>query len=151
MARGGPSMLALLGVLAVAGYQHRDKLAELLAGGSGRRGRDLRDETGRRGGQMAEQGAASSAGIGTMLHDGIQDLVDRFRQTGRGETAESWVAQGPNRDVEPEELEQAIGAETLDTLAQQTGLSRQEILLRLSRELPAAVDRYTPEGRLPDV
>ena len=43
----------------------------------------------------------------------------------------------------------AIGPEVLDTLSQQTGLSRQELLARLSRELPDAVDKYTPDGRLP--
>ena len=32
---------------------------------------------------------------------------------------------------------------------QQTGLSRQELVARLSRELPDAVDKYTPDGRLP--
>ena len=36
MGRGMPSMTALLGLLAIAGYQNRDKLAELLKGaGSG--------------------------------------------------------------------------------------------------------------------
>jgi uncharacterized protein YidB (DUF937 family) len=37
----------------------------------------------------------------------------------------------------------------LAALAQQTGLSREEIVARLSRELPQAVDQYTPEGRIP--
>ncbi len=32
MARGKPSMVALLGLLAVAGYQNREKIAEMLAG-----------------------------------------------------------------------------------------------------------------------
>ena len=32
MSRGFPSMTALLGLLAVAGYQHRDKIAEILGG-----------------------------------------------------------------------------------------------------------------------
>jgi hypothetical protein len=32
MSKGYPSMTALLGLLAVAGYQNRDKLAELLGG-----------------------------------------------------------------------------------------------------------------------
>jgi hypothetical protein len=32
MSRGMPSMTALLGLLALAGYQNRDKLAELLKG-----------------------------------------------------------------------------------------------------------------------
>jgi len=33
--------------------------------------------------------------------------------------------------------------------AKQTGLSREEILARLSKSLPDAVDKYTPEGRIP--
>ena len=32
MSRGYPSMTALLGLLAIAGYQNRDKLAEMLSG-----------------------------------------------------------------------------------------------------------------------
>ena len=32
MSRGMPSMTALLGLLALAGYQNRDKLSELLKG-----------------------------------------------------------------------------------------------------------------------
>ena len=63
--------------------------------------------------------------------------------------AESWVGHGPNKDVAPHQLEQAIGPDVLATLSQQTGLSRDELLARLSRELPQAVDKYTPEGRIP--
>ena len=48
-----------------------------------------------------------------------------------------------------DQLEQAIGPDVLNTLSQQTGLSREELLSRLTRELPAAVDKFTPEGRLP--
>jgi uncharacterized protein YidB (DUF937 family) len=46
-------------------------------------------------------------------------------------------------------LERAIGPDVLATLSQQTGLPQNEILARLSRELPTAVDKYTPEGRVP--
>jgi hypothetical protein len=35
MSSGMPSMTALLGLLAIAGYQNRDKLAELLRGAGG--------------------------------------------------------------------------------------------------------------------
>ncbi|BAR53439.1 hypothetical protein NK6_251 [Bradyrhizobium diazoefficiens] len=37
----------------------------------------------------------------------------------------------------------------MDKLEKETGLSQEEILARLSRELPQAIDKYTPEGRLP--
>ena len=76
-------------------------------------------------------------------------LIDRFKQSGHSQTAELWVATGPNQPVTSSQLEQAIGPEVLETLTRATGLSRQEVLARLSRELPGAVDKYTPQGRLP--
>ena len=68
---------------------------------------------------------------------------------GHGEVADSWVASGPNKQIAPPQLEQAIGPDVLQTLSQQTGLSREEILSRLSKSLPEAVDKYTPQGRIP--
>jgi uncharacterized protein YidB (DUF937 family) len=59
------------------------------------------------------------------------------------------VRQGPNKPVTPSQLEKAIGPEVLETLSRQTGLSGEDLLARLSRELPDAVDKYTPQGRLP--
>jgi uncharacterized protein YidB (DUF937 family) len=64
--------------------------------------------------------------------------------------ARSWVSPGPNKEIAPPRLKQAIGSDVLQKLEQQTGLSQEEILSRLSRELPAAVDKYTPDGRVPD-
>jgi len=87
--------------------------------------------------------------MGGLLSGGLAELVDRFRQSGQGEKVDSWVATGPNKQIAPSQLEQAIGPDVLETLSKQTGLSREEILVRLSRELPNAVDKYTPEGRLP--
>jgi uncharacterized protein YidB (DUF937 family) len=75
--------------------------------------------------------------------------LERFKQSGQGPTAESWVNKGPNKPCTAEELERAIGPEILKTLSDQTGLSRAELVSRLCRELPDAVDKYTPQGRLP--
>jgi uncharacterized protein YidB (DUF937 family) len=141
-------MTALLGLLAVAGYQNRDKLAEML-GGSGQ-GRPAASGQGGLGGLLSQLGGSlGGAGPGGLLSGGLGELVDRFRQSGHGEAADSWVGTGPNREIAPSQLEQAIGPDVLDTLSRQTGLSRQELLARLSRELPNAVDKYTPQGRLP--
>jgi uncharacterized protein YidB (DUF937 family) len=141
-------MTALLGLLAVAGYQNRDKLAEILGGvGQSTPGAAGPGGIGGLLGQLRSSlGGASAGGI---LSGGLGELVDRFKQSGHGETADSWVGTGPNKPVSSSQLEEAIGRETLDSLSKQTGLSREELLARLSRELPNAVDKYTPQGRLP--
>ncbi len=146
--RGFPSMTALLGLLAIAGYQNRDKIAEMLSGlnRQGGPGQVPGQQPGGLGGLLGNLGGA---GVGGLLGGGLGELVESFRRSGQGDVADSWVGTGPNKEVAPQQLEQAVGPDILDALAQQTGLSRQEILNRLSRELPTAVDRYTPEGRLP--
>ena len=148
MSRGFPSMTALLGLLAVAGYQHRDKIAEILGGvGQNRPGGTGQSGIGGFLGQLSESlGGASAGGL---LSGGLGELVDRFKQSGHGDTPESRIGTGPNQPVTPPQLEQAIGPDVLETLSKQTGLSREELLARLSRELPDAVDKYTPHGRLP--
>lgn len=169
MSRALPSMTALLGLLAVAGYQNRDKIAELVSRlgthapqtpgqganasqnaprspGQGDAG--LADVFGGQGGVLAGVGGLLS-GAGGFLNNGLRELVEHFAQNGQGDVAQSWVNQGPNKEIEPEQLKAAIGADVLAELAQRTGLAPDEVLTRLSRELPAAIDRYTPEGRLP--
>jgi uncharacterized protein YidB (DUF937 family) len=151
MAKGMPSLMALLGLVAVAGYQNRDKLREMIgttqAGGpalpddqAGPAGSGLLDEIG----QMFGSGAS-----GRNLSLGLGDLVERFRATGQGATADSWVSTGANADLPPEELEKAIGSDTIDELSQKTGLSRDEIVKRLTAGIPETVNQLTPEGRLP--
>ena len=151
MSRGFPSMTALLGLLAVAGFQNRDKIAEMLGGSSARPGGTAAGTRpagleGVLGNVTSSLGGASA---GSLLGGGLSELVDRFRQSGQSETVESWVGTGPNREVAPRQIEQAIGSDVLETLSRQTGLSQEELLTRLSRELPRAVDQYTPHGRLP--
>lgn len=159
--RGFPSMTALLGLLAIAGYQNRDKIAEMLRGagqgGSGQPGaggaRLGQPGTGQQGGlgdllgKLA--GGLGGAGAGGLLSGGLGELIDRFKQSGHGDTADSWVATGPNKPCSTDQLEESLGPEVLDTLTKHTGLSRDELLKRLCRELPDAVDRYTPQGQLP--
>ena len=144
-----PSMTALLGLLAIAGYQNRDKLAELLSGKQGPSGTTTPGQTGLGGllGQL--NGSLGAGGVGGLLSGGLGELVERFKQSGQADTVDSWVNTGPNQQIAPSQVEKAIGPDVLETLSKQTGLSREEILARLSRELPEAVDKYTPQGRLP--
>ena len=144
-------MTVLLALLAFAGYQNRDKIAEWLNTAQ----RKVGDPT------PSPEGAATSSvpgklggllagtSVGEVLGNGLRDLVEIFKQAGHGEVADSWVGHGPNKEIAPAHLERIIGSDALDAVAQQTGLSREEMLSRLSKNLPEAVDKYTPDGRLP--
>jgi uncharacterized protein YidB (DUF937 family) len=145
-----PSLTALLGLLAIAGYQNRDKLAEMLGGpGSSNHAGEQRQAG--LGGLLGNlSGVIGGAGVGGLLNGGLGELLERFKQNGQGDAAQSWVNDGPNKDISPPQLKQAIGPDILAALEQQTGLSQEELIARLSRELPTAVDKYTPGGRLPD-
>lgn len=145
MARGLPSMTALLGLVAIAGYQNRDKIAEWLKGaGSSPGGR-----TGEEAGPGGLLGGLAGTSAGGLLSGGLGTLLDNLRQAGQGDAADSWVSKGPNKPIESPQIKQAIGPDVLRELSQRTGLSEEEILDRLSQRLPDAVDKYTPDGRLP--
>jgi uncharacterized protein YidB (DUF937 family) len=144
-------MTALLALLAIAGYQNRDKLAEMLGGAQRSPGAPTQTPQGSAG--EAQPGSLGGMLAGTSISDllsgGLRDLVNTFKQKGHGDVAESWVGRGPNKQIAPSQLEQAIGSDVLETLSQRTGLSREELLSRLAKNLPDAVDKYTPEGRIP--
>ncbi len=151
MANKMPSLVALLGLLAVAGYQNRDKISEALKGlqdrSQGAAGKPQDDLGGILGGLGDLLGGAAAGGG---LAGGLGDLMDSFRKSGQSDVAESWVTPGvPTKGLTPSQVEQAIGADNLDELTRRTGLSRDELLMRLSSAIPENVDRMTPDGKFP--
>lgn len=162
MAKSMPSLVALLGLLAVAGYQNRDKLGSVLGeignGGNRQPGQPTGNPAANAGsggfndllsGLGGMLGGAGAGGLGSVLSGGLGDLMEQFRNNGNGDKAERWVKDGPDDTIDADELERTLGADTIAALEEKTGLGKQELLERLSRTLPGAVDRFTPEGRLP--
>lgn len=96
-----------------------------------------------------EGGPTSKGLIATLLTGGLMDLVRQFQNSGQAETVHSWVSTSPNQPVSPTDLSKVLTEEQLAFLMARTGLSREELLAGLSRDLPAAVDNLTPEGRMP--
>lgn len=99
----------------------------------------------------SDQSPDSSGGplSGGALGGGLKDLLDRFRQSGQEDKAQSWVSKDSNKPIAPQDLEQTLGEERIQWLMEQTGLPRDELLSGLSNELPDAIDRLTPDGRMP--
>jgi uncharacterized protein YidB (DUF937 family) len=86
---------------------------------------------------------------GSVLSGGLNDLLRQFQQSGHGEVADSWVGSGPNRAIAPNDLAKALGADRIDAMMAQSGMSRDELLSGLSQQLPGLVDHLTPNGRVP--
>ena len=149
MANRMPSMLALLGLLAVAGYQNRDKISDTLKGLQSKTpgsapGGGLEGLLGGLGGLLG--GAGGSGG----LAGGLGELLNTFKNSGQAETADSWVDPSiPTKGLSTQEVEQAIGEENLAELSQATGLTREDLLARLATAIPDTVDKMTPDGRMP--
>jgi uncharacterized protein YidB (DUF937 family) len=120
-------------------------LGGLLSGGLGGLLGGLMGGTGGDTRTMPNQDQAHAA-----MSGGLDELLQRFQQSGYGDIVNSWIGTGSNRPVAPDQLNQALSPETVDELSQQTGVPRHEVLSELSQALPTMVDRLTPEGRVPD-
>ena len=94
-------------------------------------------------------GLLAGGAAGSVLGNGLDNLLKDLQSQGYGKAAQSWVGTGPNEAIPPGDLESALGADTLDALSSQTGMSRSELLQGLSQQLPEMVDQLTPDGRLP--
>jgi uncharacterized protein YidB (DUF937 family) len=94
-------------------------------------------------------GLLGGAAAGGILNGGLKDLLNSFEQNGQGDVAGSWVGKGPNQQISPIDLNKVLGDDTVNSLAEQAGLSKIELLNGMSQELPQFVDQLTPDGRLP--
>ena len=82
-------------------------------------------------------------------HGGIQGIVDQFEKQGLGATVKSWVGNGPNQPISPDQVHQALGADAVSALATRTGIPVQDLLAKLAAALPTAIDKLTPNGTVP--
>jgi uncharacterized protein YidB (DUF937 family) len=94
-------------------------------------------------------GLLAGGAAGSVLSGGLGDLLNQLQQSGHGDAANSWVGKGENKPIAPGDLANALGADQIESLSAQSGLSRDELLSGLSQYLPQVVDHLTPDGRLP--
>jgi uncharacterized protein YidB (DUF937 family) len=134
MANNMPSLTALLGLVAVAGFQNRDKIGDFVKGLTG--------------GSAAAPTAATAA-IPGGIAGALGGLLEQFNKNGAGNVAGSWVGTGENAPVNGTQLQQALGPDIVAMLAKQTGMTPEDLLGRLAQTLPQVVDGLTPHGKVP--
>lgn len=94
-------------------------------------------------------GILAGGAAGSVLSGGLGDLLKQFQQGGQAETANSWVGTGPNKQISANDLASALSPDQINTITTQTGMSRDELLANLAKQLPEIINQLTPNGRLP--
>jgi len=77
---------------------------------------------------------------------GLGDLVQKLQAGGLRETVVSWIGHGENLPITAEQLESALGQDTIAKLAGRLGVPPEQASALLSQLLPHAVDKLTPNG-----
>lgn len=157
-ASGGmsPITMAVLGLLAYKAVKHFSGQPD----GNAAPGQtaplpDQRTDTGGGLGGLLQGGLGGLGGLlaggaaGSVLSGGLSDLLKQFQQSGHADVAKSWVGTGPNKSISPDDLAKVLSPDQIDTLAAQSGMSRDELLAGLSQHLPEVVNDLTPDGQVP--
>ncbi len=127
-----PSLTALLGLAAVAGYANRDKISDFVKGITG-----------------GSTAAAPTTQIPGGLSGALGGLVSHMQANGAGDVANSWVGTGTNLPINGSQLTQVLGPDLVNKISSSTGLSPDQLVSQLSAILPQLVDKLTPHGQLP--
>jgi uncharacterized protein YidB (DUF937 family) len=144
-----PMTMAILGLLAWKAVRH---FSANQSGASPAPAPSPATTTGGRMGDVLKGGLGgllASGAAGSVISGGLGDLLKQLQQNGHGEAANSWVGNGPNKQIAPGDLAGALGADQINSLVSQSGLPREELLSGLSQMLPDVINHLTPDGRLP--
>jgi outer membrane protein OmpA-like peptidoglycan-associated protein/uncharacterized protein YidB (DUF937 family) len=80
---------------------------------------------------------------------GLAGFIQRLRRGGLGQQVSSWVGTGPNEPVTPEQIDQSLGADTVDRVASLAGVPPGTSRTALAFLVPKVIDLLTPEGTVP--
>ncbi|MFG2625762.1 YidB family protein [Streptomyces sp. NPDC048473] len=91
-------------------------------------------------------GQSGTGGSGNAL----EGLIGMLTKSGLVDQAQSWVGTGENKAVSGAQITEALPNETLQKVAQETGVSTEQAADEIARSLPTAVDKLTPSGEVPE-
>ncbi|WP_373681641.1 MULTISPECIES: YidB family protein [Paraburkholderia] len=80
---------------------------------------------------------------------GLNGLIQKFQQGGLGDVVQSWVSNGENQSVSPDQLHNVLGSDVVSGLAQKVGMQPEQVSGLLAQVLPHVVNAGTPNGEVP--
>jgi uncharacterized protein YidB (DUF937 family) len=80
---------------------------------------------------------------------GLEAVLGALTSGGLGDVVGTWVGGGPNKKITATQVKKGLGAETLASIASQTGLKPTDVTKGLTKLLPVLVDELTPRAQVP--
>jgi uncharacterized protein YidB (DUF937 family) len=105
------------------------------------------------GGSQQAQGSNPMIQMALQLlqqNGGIEGVLAKFQQAGLGQHAQSWISSGQNMPIPADALSQIFGQGQMGQIAQQLGMSHEDVASGLAQTLPGVVDEMTPQGQIPE-
>jgi uncharacterized protein YidB (DUF937 family) len=110
------------------------------------------DDNGEKFGLGDKAGSLLSSLLGLITDQsqgGFAGFLDRFRQAGLSDRADSWVSTGANSSLSNKQVESVLGTETINEMARQAGVDEETTKTALGKMIPSVVDSLTPAGVVP--
>ena len=105
-------------------------------------------------GILGQLGAAVlPAVLGELMGSGNQGalsaIVAKLQQAGFGDQVKSWIGTGQNLPITADQLKQVLGSDVVRQLAAKYNIPIDQVAEVLAHQLPLAVDKASPDGKLP--
>jgi len=79
----------------------------------------------------------------------LQGMMATLQSKGLGREVKSWVSNGQNQQVTSADIKKAADPAALRSMAQEQGMSPDEMCGHIAKILPMIVDQATPDGMVP--
>ncbi len=107
-------------------------------------GKAVGSATGGGGGLTAIVGGLVGTAAGS---GGLQGMLDKFKGAGAEEQAKSWVSTGPNKPVDPQTVEDVVGADAIQKYAAEAGTTPEQVKAILATATPGGRRQDDSRGR----
>lgn len=81
---------------------------------------------------------------------GMGGLLDMMKEKGLGSIADSWLGDGDNEEISPDQMREVLGQDQVSQMAQQLDTNEDSLLDGLRDALPQIVDKSSSGGSLLD-
>ena len=110
---------------------------------------DIADIATKLGGQQGKEGGLASLQQVMNSAGGVQGITQKLSSSGLGQQVQSWISSQQNQQVSGQQIKDHVDPTHVQTMADQSGMSHEEVHDHVAQALPHMVDKATPEGQVP--